>query len=121
MDTLVDAHVGLDPADDPPAQARRRDRGVELRDADDREPQLLDDRGCLRKHLGQLGDRVPEALRILLADDHGCAEDREALDQDAAVAHDLVEPVDHRPEGLLDVDHQQRGLVGTQQRRMACR
>ena len=62
-----------------------------------------------------LGDGVPEALGVLLADQHRATQDAEALGQDADVAGHLVEAVDDGPKALLHVHDDQAGLVAAQQ------
>src|SRR5664280_39830 len=104
---LADTYVRLDPAHDRLAPAVE----VEPVGADRREDRLLDPRLVLEP---DLGGRVAEPLRILLADQRGQL-------QDARPLHQLRARARHPGEGrvgakaLLDVHHSQRGAVAGEQ------
>ena len=59
--------------------------------------------------VAQLLDGAAEPLRVLLGDHDRDAEDLRALHQAARVLDDVVEVLDGGPEGLLHVDHDERG------------
>ena len=61
--------------------------------------------------LGQLGHRLPQSARVLLGDEHRQTEDAGAAHEHRGVAGDRVELAHRLPEGLLDVDDDERGAV----------
>ena len=108
VDRLADAHVRLDPAHERLAGGRPM---VEALGAHGREDGLLDARLVLQ---ADLGGGVPEALRVLLADDRGQPEDARGVHELRARARPPGEG-GVGPEALLDVHHDQRGAVAREQ------